>query len=541
MLQIIRMLAVIVLTAGLMWHCGGERVTQSQTETTGPPLGKLTASDRASQAVVVVDLSREGAPVSGAKVAFSRAIAGRVASYQWSGMTDEMGRARVEIAADNVTGYYRARAWQDGSEIGSWSSIPVNSGYEVMLNLPIGGKARVTESSKMLMRDNSGAVNGLTLSATYKNLGYTFDFGIDNSVVVTTSDEVTKTGSYLQSGQNVDVTIGGYVIHCTYDGTHFAIARLGESDKSGDDDKDDKSSEDDKDDKSSEDDKDDKSSEDDKDDKSSEDDKDDKSENLDLGEYSAFSYSGSARYYLFHKPRDLPENAPLIVMLHGYGGNSEYLQQYSNLNATADANGFAVVYPLGSEDHEGTRHWNAWLNVSNADDIGFSKSNADDIGFLSSLARFLQAEHNLSPEKTFVAGVSNGGMMAYVLGMGAPNVFKGVASIIGTMTAWENRIPTPFPLLQLSGVDDEIIPISGWGGAPGMDAIIDYWSEQNSCLATETIEINSDNTLYKHRDCNANVEIWYYKITNFGHEWPYANNSAGVDGNQIIWDFFSRF
>ena len=516
MLQIIRIIAVIVLTASLMWHCNGERVTQSQTETNGPPLGKLTASDRASQAVVVVNLSREGAPVSGAKVAFSRAIAGRVASYQWSGMTDEMGQARVEIASDNVTGYYRARAWQGGSEIGSWSSIPVNSGYEVMLDLPIGGKARVTESSKMIMSDKSGAVNGLTLSATYKNLGYTFDFGIDNSVVVTTSDEVTKTGSYLQSGQNVDVTIGGYVIHCTYDGTHFAIARLGESDKSEDDAKDDKSSDDAK---------------------------DDKSENLDLSEYSEFSYSDSTRYYLLYKPRDLPENAPLIFMLHGYDGNPEYLQQYSNLNSTADANGFAVVYPLGSEDYEGMRHWNARLQVSDTDDTGLLKSNTDDIGFLSSLARFLQAEHNLSSEKTFVVGVSNGGMMAYVLGMGAPNVFNGVASIIGTMTGgtWENRIPTPFPLLQLSGVNDEIIPISGWGGAPGMDTIIDYWREQNSCLATETVDINSNNTLYKYRDCNANVEIWYYKITNFGHEWPYANNSAGVDGNQILWEFFSRF
>ena len=534
MLQIIRIIAVIVLTASLMWHCNGERVTQFQTETNGPPLGKLTAAPTvASQAVVVVNLSREGAPVSGAKVAFSRAIAGRVASYQWSGMTDEMGQARVEIAADNVTGYYRARAWQDGSEIGSWSSIPVNSGYEVMLNLPIGGKARVTESSKMIMSDKSGAVNGLTLSATYKNLGYTFDFGIDNSVVVTTSDEVTKTGSYLQSGQNVDVTIGGYVIHCTYDGTHFAIARLGESDKSGDDAKDDKSENGESD----------KSSDDAKDDKSSDDAKDDKSENLDLGEYSEFSYSDSTRYYLLYKPRDLPENAPLIFMLHGYGGNPEYLQQYSNLNSTADANGFAVVYPLGSEDYEGMRHWNARLNVSDTDDTGLLKSNTDDIGFLSSLARFLQAEHNLSPEKTFVAGVSNGGMMAYVLGMEAPNVFNGVASIIGTMTGgtWENRIPTPFPLLQLSGVNDEIIPISGWGGAPGMDTIIDYWREQNSCLATETVDINSNNTLYKHRDCNANVEIWYYKITNFGHEWPYANNSAGVDGNQILWEFFSRF
>lgn len=51
-----------------------------------------------------------------------------------------MGRARVEIASDNVTGYYLARASQGGIEIGSWSSIPVNAGYVAMLNLPIGGR-----------------------------------------------------------------------------------------------------------------------------------------------------------------------------------------------------------------------------------------------------------------------------------------------------------------------------------------------------------------------------------------------------------------
>ena len=64
---------------------------------------------------------------------------------------------------------------------------------------------------------------------------------------------------------------------------------------------------------------------------------------------------------------------------------------------------------------------------------------------------------------------------------------------------------------------------------------------RNSGLTTETVDINSDNALYRHRDCSANVEIWYYKIANFRHEWPYADNRAGVDGNQIIWDFFRRF
>ena len=162
----IRRILVLTLAAGLMWHCGGERVTQSQTETAGPPLGKLTARGHASQAAAVrVNLSQDGAAVSGAKVEFSRSIAGRAASYQWAGMTDEMGQARVEIAADKVTGYYLARAMQGGSEIGSWSSIPINAGYEAVLNLPIGGKARVT-SSAMLTRLEGEIPIGLVLSLT---------------------------------------------------------------------------------------------------------------------------------------------------------------------------------------------------------------------------------------------------------------------------------------------------------------------------------------------------------------------------------------
>ena len=186
MLSNIRSILVFTLAAGLMWHCGGERVTQSQTETTGPPLGKLTARG-ASQAAVVVNLSQDGAPVSGAVVAFSRSIAGRAASYQWSGTTDENGHARVEIASANVTGYYLARAMQAGSEIGSWSSIPINSGYEVMLNLPIGGKARVTASSEIMSEIPIGLVMSLTgrIAAT----GTTMKNGLEMAL-----EEINRSG-----------------------------------------------------------------------------------------------------------------------------------------------------------------------------------------------------------------------------------------------------------------------------------------------------------------------------------------------------------
>ena len=147
MLNHIRSIVIIALAAGLMWNCGGERVTQSETgteEQIGRPLSKLAVAHHKAQAVVMVTLHSEGTPVSGATVEFSRSIAGQVPDYQWSGTTDEKGQTPVEIASGN--GYYQARASQDGAEIGSWSSIPINAGYKVILNLPIGGKAQVKDS-----------------------------------------------------------------------------------------------------------------------------------------------------------------------------------------------------------------------------------------------------------------------------------------------------------------------------------------------------------------------------------------------------------
>ena len=149
MLRHICSIVVIALAAGLMWNCGGERVTQSEVgtqEQIGRPLSKLAVAHHAAQAVVLVTVHRDGAPISGATIEISRSIAGQAPAYHWSGTTDERGQARVEITSGS--GYYQARALQDEIEIGSWSSIPINAGYEVMLDLPIGGKAHITGSSK---------------------------------------------------------------------------------------------------------------------------------------------------------------------------------------------------------------------------------------------------------------------------------------------------------------------------------------------------------------------------------------------------------
>ncbi len=258
----------------------------------------------------------------------------------------------------------------------------------------------------------------------------------------------------------------------------------------------------------------------------------------DTSAFLTFEHDGVTRHYVFHAPPDLPANAPLVFFLHGHGGNAGETRAWVGLDRVADANGFAVVYPQGSGDYAGTPYWNAHT-FPGVD---------DDIGFLSALARSLQAEHGLDPERTFTAGFSNGGMMSYLLAMEAPSVFRGAASVVGAAwgSAWEDResASTGFPLLQISGLDDTVVPVagivdpSGGPGAPAYDEIVAYWSERNGCSTTETDTLNANTVRHRHVDCVGGNEVWYYEIDNFGHEWPTVDGSAGFAGAEAIWEFF---
>ncbi len=259
-----------------------------------------------------------------------------------------------------------------------------------------------------------------------------------------------------------------------------------------------------------------------------------------------FEHNGLSREYILYKPGNLPANAPLVFVLHGYSGDANAVMYYTDMNNVADNNKFVVCYPLGTKDSLDYYHWNARLTIS------FT----DDIGFLSELAIHLQTEHNTDPLRTFVSGHSNGGFMSYTLACEANEVFKAIASVSGTMSGytWENRAESgAIPVLQIHGVDDMIIPIDGsmylyggWGGAPAMDTIIDFWANQSNCTTTNTVNVTANTTAYYHTGGVNGNEVWYYKINNFGHEWPgdifnTGENVSGIKASEVIWEFFSRF
>jgi polyhydroxybutyrate depolymerase len=258
------------------------------------------------------------------------------------------------------------------------------------------------------------------------------------------------------------------------------------------------------------------------------------------GKFLRFNHNKVERYYLLHLPQNLPDNAPLVFLLHGYRGDARDYIGELGINRIADENGFAVCCPQGAKDFEGIPHWNARLSISKT----------DDIGFLSELAAHLQELHKLNPTKTFVSGISNGGFMSYTLVAERPDVFKAAASVIGTMSGytWKHRDKIrPAPVLQISGLDDEVIPYDGsmstaggWGGAPNQDVINEFWTKVNKTKTEMVVQISSKTTAHYYKGGVNGNEVWYYKIREFGHRIP-GKNEMGVNVVDVIWQFFSKF
>lgn len=262
-----------------------------------------------------------------------------------------------------------------------------------------------------------------------------------------------------------------------------------------------------------------------------------------LAKYHDFTYNDIKRTYSLYIPKGIKEDAPLVFILHGYSGFAMSYSNITGMNAVADEGGFAVVYPQGltSKDsiYPGT-HWNA----------DFTYSDVDDIGFLTALAEYLQESYGFSESKTFAAGLSNGGFMCYTLAVKSPGTFRAIASVVGTMSGdtWKDRDSStdPVPVLQICGSSDKTVPIDGsmstvggWGGAPRMDDIMEYWADRN--VADSMVEQTSDRIYSRiYSDSSGEYPVWYYLIDGYGHNWPTLTDSA-LDTSGLIWQFFSKF
>ena len=279
-------------------------------------------------------------------------------------------------------------------------------------------------------------------------------------------------------------------------------------------------------------------------------------------------HNGIERDYLLYVPEGLPENAPLVVVAHGYTSSAEIIMAYSGMNKIADEEKFLVVYPQGTTDLRGNNFFN----------VGYSfhaSSKVDDLDFIKTLVTNLIEEYNINSDHVFATGMSNGGDLSYFLACYASDIFTAVAPIAGTMmqTTIENCSPNkPMPIFEIHGDADDVTLFDGdmadkdgWGPYPDNQTIIDFWVKQNNLELYDAykfsdINPNDDSSITFHKywsDMSGN-EVWFYVIENGGHDWPllkspftfwksplgwwyFSSSNMDIDTSAEIWNFFKKY
>ena len=261
----------------------------------------------------------------------------------------------------------------------------------------------------------------------------------------------------------------------------------------------------------------------------------------------SFKHQGIDRTYWMFIPENLSEQAPLVFVLHGYGGNAEGC--CTPMMETAEKHGFAVCYPQGEKDPEGNKGWNVGYPMQKGMKI-------DDIDFICDLAGHIQKKFNLSRQNTFFSGMSNGGEMCYIMAMSRPEVFSAFASVAGLTMEWAYRSMSPkkaVPFMEIHGTADRISMwegdpdnTGGWGEYISVPLAVGVWAAEAKCTHTETKELpRLKNRIIMHRHLGGSeaweggpdIEVRLYEIIDGGHSWAYED----MDTCEEIWEFFSMY
>lgn len=272
---------------------------------------------------------------------------------------------------------------------------------------------------------------------------------------------------------------------------------------------------------------------------------------------------------------------PVVIALHGGGGNALQFAQQTGLDAVADKYGFLAVYPEGTGAfiRQSIRTWNAGRCCG-----GAARGKIDDVGFISAVIDKLVAEYNADPKRVYATGHSNGAMMSYRLACQLSSKIAAIAPNSGQRVFDDCHPARHVPVLHLHGTADPCALYNGgdkcggcFGRALGMSALMpgDTWScrpvpdvvrdhaSLNGCGDKTTIVFQKGAVTCRRYDCPADGATELCTIEGAGHAWPglsdngpalcakkpdagicakYHATTGGrntdIDGGDFVWNFF---
>ncbi len=269
-------------------------------------------------------------------------------------------------------------------------------------------------------------------------------------------------------------------------------------------------------------------------------------------------YNGLKRSYVIRAPGEPAHRngqLPLVLVLHGGGGNAANAENMTGFSDKAKKEGFIVVYPEGTGRRIGKfLTWNAGHCCGYA-----MKNRVDDVGFISALIDKLIQDYAVDPKRIYATGMSNGGLMTHRLGIELSNRLAAIAPVVATLFGDEKKPAHPVSAIMLNGMLDESVPYQGgppngrfartWDGTPTQPALAQavFWANTNGCSNLSDKNDQGQIILWQYQ-CPMNQTVQLYLIKDNGHAWPGGRPggrrgdipSTSLNGTDVIWEFFKR-
>ena len=240
------------------------------------------------------------------------------------------------------------------------------------------------------------------------------------------------------------------------------------------------------------------------------------------------SVNGKSRSFLLHVPSNVKANAPLVFSLHGTSGHSSDKAPMGT--DVADAEGFIVVYPQGSD---------IYFPVFGGTLPGWHSTGEDseDIDFFKAIIENVAESYSIDRKRIYCCGFSNGGMMTYSNSCTMADIFAAYASISGFQLNEFHLHHTgvrPVPFLHIHGKNDHFVDIDR------MPTIVDNMVARVGANPVPVVTKNSLYTKSVYEAKEGGFPYIYYEIEGMEHVGYTSNTPEGHSG-KTMWNFMKQY
>ena len=191
-----------------------------------------------------------------------------------------------------------------------------------------------------------------------------------------------------------------------------------------------------------------------------------------------------------------------------------------------------------------------------------NKDRADDVAYIRAVLDDLATVVKVDPKRVYATGMSNGGMMCYLLAAELSDRIAAVAPVAGTMVIEKANPKRPVPIMHFHGTADTFIPFDGprkdtpkFIHFKSVEDTIKTWVKIDGCEEKpEIVELPDkakDGTTVQRKTYGYGkdgAEVVLFVIKGGGHTWPgekplvdfIGKSTKNISANDLLWEFFQK-